>query len=220
MLYYSTVSPNLKEALAELSNSDIFKAFRLVGGTAMSLQLGHRMSIDIDMFTDAPYGSIDFEEIEKYLKETFSFVVISSELTSMGKSYFIGKSRDEAVKLDIFYSDPFIREALLEDGIQMTHLDDIVAMKMEVIQNGGRKKDFWDLHELLEIYTIKEMIALHEQRYPYGHDKEVIVSNLNNFESADEDLDVICLRGKYWEVIKADFDIIANNLSNVFNQKR
>ncbi len=113
MLYYSTVSPDLKSVLKIVMDSDILKPFRLVGGTSLSLQLGHRISIDIDLFTDSDYGSLNFEDIETFLKSKFSFIVFSSELTSFGKSYFIGSSKNNAVKLDVFYSDPFIDDELL-----------------------------------------------------------------------------------------------------------
>ena len=93
MLYYSTVSPDLKSVLKIVMDSDILKPFRLVGGTSLSLQLGHRISIDIDLFTDSDYGSLNFEDIETFLKSKFSFIVLSSELTSFGKSYFIGSSK-------------------------------------------------------------------------------------------------------------------------------
>ncbi|KAA6301188.1 MAG: hypothetical protein EZS26_002642 [Candidatus Ordinivivax streblomastigis] len=76
---------------------------------------------------------------------------------------------------------------------------------MDVVQRIGRKKDFWDLHELIDQYSIDEMIALHEEKYPYSHDKNLIVNNLTNFSQADEDINPICMRGKYWEVIKLDF---------------
>ena len=142
MLYYSTVSPDLKSVLKIVMDSDILKPFRLVGGTSLSLQLGHRISIDIDLFTDSDYGSLNFEDIETFLKSKFSFIVFSSELTSFGKSYFIGSSKNNAVKLDVFYSDPFIDDELLIDNIRLASLKDITAMKIEVIQNGGRKKDF------------------------------------------------------------------------------
>lgn len=59
-MYYNTVNEHLKNALLSLMKSEVFIPFRLVGGTALSLQLGHRISVDIDLFTDAPYGSIDF----------------------------------------------------------------------------------------------------------------------------------------------------------------
>ena len=215
MLYYSTVSPDLKSVLKIVMDSDILKPFRLVGGTSLSLQLGHRISIDIDLFTDSDYGSLNFEDIETFLKSKFSFIVFSSELTSFGKSYFIGSSENNAVKLDVFYSDPFIDDELLIDNIRLASLKDITAMKIEVIQNGGRKKDFWDLHELLNYFSLEEMLAFHKIRYPFSHDSDLIIKNFTNFEIADDDFDVLCLKGKHWEVIKSDFE----NLIKKFTDK-
>jgi hypothetical protein len=62
-MYWNTVTPLLKIILIELMNEPLFNKFRLVGGTALSLQIGHRMSVDIDLFTDYEYGSVDFKEI-------------------------------------------------------------------------------------------------------------------------------------------------------------
>jgi hypothetical protein len=67
MLYWNTVTSLLQDCLFKLMQADEFKDFRLVGGTALSLHIGHRMSIDIDLFTDAEYSSVDFERIEKFL---------------------------------------------------------------------------------------------------------------------------------------------------------
>jgi hypothetical protein len=72
-LYRNTVTPLLKEALTTLMQQDLFQPFRLVGGTSLSLQLAHRMSDDIDLFSDAPYGTIDFGAIYSLLRQTFGF---------------------------------------------------------------------------------------------------------------------------------------------------
>ena len=77
-------------------------------------------------------------------------------------------------------------------------------MKLDVVSRGGRKKDFWDLHELMSDYTAKEMFLLHERRYPYAHDPHLLKQNFKKFESADNDFDPICLNGKHWELIKLD----------------
>lgn len=66
------------------------------------------------------------------------------------------------------------------------------------------KKDFWDLHELLNLYDLSHMLNLHKERYPYVHDRNLIISNFTNFEAADGDFEPICLKGKYWEFIKED----------------
>jgi len=147
--------------------ADIFSTFRLVGGTALSLHLGHRESVDIDLFWDVPYGSLDFESIDNYLKDTFSYVDhLSNIAPAMGKSSTIGNDKNNSVKLDVFYADPFIQELIEEDNIRLASIEEIIAMKLDVIQRGGRKKDFWDLHELLDKYSISQMVALHEERYP------------------------------------------------------
>ena len=206
MLYYSTVNKLLKKILLQLMQSKIFDDFRLVGGTALSLQIGHRESIDIDLFSDAEYGTLNFKAIENYLKENFEYVDFLDTIPAMGKSYFIGENKENTVKLDLYYTDTYIQPAIEVDGIRMATIEEIIAMKIDVVQRGGRKKDFWDLHDLLQSYDICQMLDLHEQRYPYTHDIELIIHNFTSFEQVDEDFNPICFKGKYWEFIKEDFE--------------
>lgn len=181
------------------------KTFRLVGGTSLSLQRGHRLSVDIDLFTDALYGSIDFERIDEFLKKAYRYVDTNNyAITGMGKAYYIGVSKEECIKLDLFYTDPFIRPELVIDEVRMATEEEIIAMKMDVIARGGRKKDFWDLHDLAESYSFANMLELHKERYPYNHDAELIRKNFGQFKDADQDFDPICLKNKYWEIIKLD----------------
>ncbi len=207
MMYWNTVNEILREALQVLMEADVLKEFRLVGGTALSLQLGHRVSVDIDLFTDAEYGTVDFEAIETFLESAFPYLdkgFGTGLPVGMGKSYLIGTDRDNTVKLDLYYTDPFITPALEEQGVRMAGPQEIIAMKMDIIQRGGRKKDFWDLHELMEHFSIKEMISLHKQRYPYSHDEALLRNNFTEFSLADMDFEPISLRGYYWELIKED----------------
>jgi hypothetical protein len=204
-LHYNTVTPLLRQVLHELMAAEVFNSFRLVGGTSLSLQRGHRESIDIDLFTDAAYGSIDFDAIEQFLKDHYSYVDSNGTgPAGMGKSYYVGNSKDDSVKLDVFYTDEFIRPIKVVDEIRLATEEEIIAMKLDVIQRGGRKKDFWDLHEVMEEYSIDAMLSLHEERYPYSHDKALIRNNLGEFEAADNDPDPKCMRQKYWELIKLD----------------
>lgn len=211
MLHYNTVNDLLKNSLLILMNAPIFENFRLVGGTALSLQIGHRESIDIDLFSDADYGSINFDKIEIFLKDTFNYVDSLNVQRAMGKAYFVGEDEANTIKLDIFYTDAFIQPFLEVDGIRMATIEEIIAMKVDVIQRFGRKKDFWDLHDLLDSYSISQMIDLHEQRYPYTHDKDLIIQNFTIFDQADDDLTPICFKGRYWEFLKEDFEEVINN---------
>lgn len=206
MIYYNTVNDLLKISLLKLMAAEEFSQFRLVGGTALSLQIGHRESIDIDLFSDVEYGTLNFKEIEDFLKNNFDYVDFLDVPPAMGKAYFIGEDKDNTVKLDIFYTDTYIQPFIEEDGIRMATIEEIIAMKVDVIQRGGRKKDFWDLHDLLDSYSIMQMMDFHEQRYPYTHDKDLIIRNFIDFDQADYDFDPICYKGKFWEFIKEDFE--------------
>jgi predicted nucleotidyltransferase component of viral defense system len=186
-------------------SNDVFKDFRLVGGTALSLHRGHRMSVDIDLFTDAEYGSVDFDAIDTFLRSNYSYVDTNNhDVIGMGKFYFIGDNQMNCIKLDLFYTDKFIDKTIVIDGLRLASIEEIIAMKMDVIVRTGRKKDFWDIHELKDDYSISEMIALHKKRNPYTHDREILKQKFKDFEDADGDFEPDCLRGKYWGFIKLD----------------
>ena len=204
-LHYITTGQQMQRILKTLMKAKEFDAFRLVGGTALSLHRGHRESLDIDLFSDATYDSIDFKAIESFLSNTFSYVDTNDyKIVGLGKSYYVGNSEEDCVKLDLFYTDEFIQDFLLIDGIRLATVEEIIAMKIDVISRGGRKKDFWDIHELKEDYSIGKMLALHKQRYPFNHDEDQIRRNFSNFQIADDDFSPICLKGKHWEIIKLD----------------
>lgn len=206
-LHLNTVSELLWDALRKIMASKEFDRFRIVGGTSLSLQLGHRESVDIDLFSDAEYGSIDFTILENKLNQLFAHVdSLSMEMVGMGKSYFIGSNEHDLVKLDLFYTDPFVFPVRLEQGVRFASKEEIIAMKLEVIANGGRKKDFWDLHELLEIYSLDEMLDFYLMRNPYGYSKAELRTKIKDFSKADTDFNPNCYRQKVWELIKLDFE--------------
>lgn len=187
--------------------------FRLVGGTALSLFRGHRMSIDIDLFTDESYNSVDFKSIDTYLRKTFLYVdSIDYQEIGMGKSYYVGENPSDCIKLDLYYTDKFIDNVVFIDNIRLASVEEIIAMKLDVIMRTGRKKDFWDINELEESYSIEQMTGLHEQRYPFSFDKKILKEKLIDFSGADEDFNPVCLRGKHWELIKLDMLDLSNKI--------
>jgi len=211
-LHYNTTTPLLLSILKKLMESKEFNAFRLVGGTGLSLQRGHRLSVDIDLFTDAAYGSINFETLEKYLRDNWPYVDTTDSIpVGMGKPYFVGLNKDDCIKLDLYYTDEFINNFQLVDGIRLASMDEIVAMKVDVIGRDGRKKDFWDVHELMNDYSLAEMLELHKSRYPYSHDSQHLINKFTDFSQADYDFDPVCLRKKHWEIIKLDLIELVNS---------
>lgn len=206
-LHYETVTPLLRKVLNDIMANPIFEPFYLVGGTSLSLRLGHRISVDIDLFTNALYGSLDFSVYERFFQENYSYYYCTdkTDLVGFGRSYYVGESEDESIKVDLYYHDEIINPCDIIDNIRIASLDDVVAMKVDVISRGGRKKDFWDLHELLNTYSIPQMLELHQLRHEYTHDRKQIIANFTNFTSADKEIGPICLKGKEWEFVKLDF---------------
>lgn len=204
-LYWNTVNDDpLQDLLQAVMKAPQFGAFRLVGGTSLSLQIGHRMSVDLDLFTDAFYGSVDFAAIDLFFKTHYAYAVTNGGQVGIGTSYFVGASEQDAVKVDLYYTDPFIHPVIVQDGVRRATVEEIIAMKLDVICRGGRKKDFWDVHALTGDYSLTDMLRLHEQRYPYGHDPAEICRKRVDFANADSDFDPICLRGEHWELVKYD----------------
>ncbi len=175
------------------------------------------MSVDIDLFTDVSYGSVDFDAIDKFLLANFNYTDAKYDvLPGMGKSYFIGNTVNDIVKLDVYYTnDLFIQPFQEIDGVRMATAEEIIAMKVDVVARGGRKKDFWDLHELLSKYSITQMLDLHKQRHEWTHFGNEIIKNFTDFKRADEDFDPICLKNKHWEFIKDDIIEAVKKLSDL-----
>ena len=213
-LHRETVNVLLWDILDQLMRAQYLSKFRLVGGTSLSLLLGHRQSVDIDMFTDCEYGSIDFLNILENLKSDFPYIDHNEWIKdSMGYSCFIGYSASELVKLDLFYTEQFKYDIIAFEQLRQSSLEEIVAMKLDIIGRGGRKKDFWDIHALFDHFELSEMLDFYSNRYPYHFTQTEIINQLTNFENADSDPDPYCLLGKYWELIKYDFEDQVNDYS-------
>ena len=154
-------SPLLMDCLHKIMSHEAFNDYYLVGGTALALQRGHRISIDIDMFTNLLYGDMKTTELKEALTSLFPYVESLEKLdeTRVVYSLFVGTDRNNCVKLDICYDENPVFPLIEVDGIRMVSEKDIAAMKLNAIsQDRQRKKDFWDIHDLLESYPIDKLV--------------------------------------------------------------
>lgn len=220
-LHYETISPLLGDCLKKLFQSEVFDSFRLVGGTCLSLQLGHRRSIDIDLFTDSSYGSMDTIAIKSFLTAHFPYIenLCSLDERALGYSVRIGLSRMESIKLDLFYTERFIFPELMVDGIRLADTKEIAAMKIKAItQIEPRQKDFWDIYELCNLYTLQEMMDWAYQKDKWGFsESDVEKGFLSIFDVTECENGIDCFRGYEWELIQIDLTEMANAY---FNQRR
>ena len=203
-LHYETVTTVLINTLNALMSNPIFNDFNLVGGTNLSLRFGHRVSDDIDLFTDVEYGSLDFTKFEKELSKMFPYFdnPDKSGIVGFGRMYYIGINEDNAVKLYLMYTDQFLSGPEIINGIRFESINQIAAMKMEAINHGGRKKDWWDIDRLLDIYPLEDLLLLHKKWQPWIHEEEKILDALVDFSKADLEPNPKCLLGKDWDDIK------------------
>jgi len=180
MLHYETILPSTLGLLRKLQSIEVFNSMRLVGGTALALQLGHRISVDLDFFG---------------YNITEDFIFIINEIKSKGcKIELIRQSSSilianiDNIKVDIVnYPYNWIDKARVEDEIILATNKDIAAMKLAAITNRGTKKDFIDLYFLLNIYSLSEMISFYKEKYDDGS-VFMLVKSLSYFDDADTDL--------------------------------
>lgn len=128
-------SPLLLDCLQKIMSNKAFEDYYLVGGTALALQRGHRISIDIDMFTNTLYGEMKTNEIKEALLETFPYTENLERLdeTMMVYSLFVGNSGTDCVKLDICYDEKPVFPMVNIERVRMLSEKDIAAMKISLL---------------------------------------------------------------------------------------
>lgn len=174
MLSYQTVDAHTLELLRHLSVVPEFSAMRLVGGTSLALQYGHRTSVDLDFF-----GTFDSEHSFSSILRSCGRLSIVKE-TSKIKVYLL-----DGIKVDfVHYDYPWLAPPLQVDGLVLATPPDIAAMKVNAIEGRGSKKDFIDLYYLLQRYTLAEILDFYKQKYP-EHSVFRALMSMSYFDDAD-----------------------------------
>jgi hypothetical protein len=157
MLHKETVKAGTLELLKSLMQDEYIADFFLVGGTALSLQIGHRISIDLDLFSLNPF---DENQLLTYLESQRGL-----QLDYLHKNTIKGQISETKIDL-ITHSYPLVKPLLLSDGIRLASLEDIAAMKLNaIVGNGTRLKDFIDVAFMSCYLSLKKMIDAYENKY-------------------------------------------------------
>ncbi len=197
MLYKQTTTPFLFKTLQNLMEWKELKLFRLVGGTGLSLQLGHRQSIDIDLFTDADF---DFYDLAKVVRKKMPKAEI--RILSFGLTIYIPTPEEKSLKIDLMSTEKFIRNFLIIENIRIAHIEDIAAMKLEAITSRNTKKDFFDISELLKRFRFEDLLNFYTEKYPFNDIKQVL-ENITFFsEDCELEFDPIILNNSDWLAVK------------------
>ena len=192
MLHFETLPSGSLGLLKDLTNHPALQQFSLVGGTALALRFGHRCSIDFDFFTPEPF------DVES-LADTLTREISGFETSGMNK---IGLNASiDGLKVDfVTYRYPLLAQPETQDGIRMFSLEDIVGMKLSAITNRGARKDFYDLHALIQHLGVDALIDIYHQKYP-SHDPMIVLRSMIYFDDAEEDNDPELLMQQCWDEV-------------------
>lgn len=198
-MFENTLEKGTKDILAALGNAGLLKDAYLAGGTGASLQLGHRVSVDLDFFT-----------LKEFVPKAFSV-----ELAKLGsfneqqadKGTVIGMFKD--VKFSLFiYKYALVSPALKYLALDIASLKDIAAMKIDAIATRGAKRDFYDLYFILQSgYILTELFNFYEKKYQKLASNLVhIKKSLVYFDDAEPEENPKMLKKITWEEIKKFFE--------------
>ena len=205
MLHLTTVDSNTYSLLQQIFTLEFIKNdFALAGGTALALQIGHRKSIDLDIFSTANF---DVKELEIILttseKLKFSYTGNNSRMLFS----FIDNIKCDFVHEPAMLINPFIEI----EGVNYFSIADIAAMKLHTICGRGKKKDFFDIYSLLELYPWEQLLKWFIEKYDETQ-LFFLQRSILYFEDAEDDPEINGLPPftKNWDDIK---EIISSKCS-------
>lgn len=191
-MHEETLSENTRIVLEKIA--PIAMPFYLAGGTALALELGHRISVDLDFFS----------------KNTFSVSLLMEQLNTLGNLKIEDQSENtfngslDGVKISFFYYPyPLLFSTKEYGGVFLADERDIGAMKVQAISSRGNKKDFVDLFVLLKLYSLKELLNFFNKKYEkFNYNQLHILKSLVYFFDADLDPEPIYINIISWTEVK------------------
>ena len=176
MLPVKAIETPTLELIKSLQEKPYLQGFYLVGGTALALRLGHRKSIDIDLFSNFDF---DAARLMEEIHQDFSYQLFYTSSNTL-------KGRIGTIKVDILaHRYQLLARPEEINGVMLLSLPDIIAMKLNAISTSGqRSKDFIDIFYLLQNYDLGSMLGFYQKKYKQentGH----ILKSLVYFEDVD-----------------------------------
>lgn len=187
-----------KNILALLAKSGVLKNTYLAGGTACALQLGHRISYDLDFFTQKKFQLLSLvkklEKLEGFKLERTAWGTILGRFGRIRFSLF-------------YYSYPLLYSPKNFEGIKIADLRDIAAMKIVAISERGTKRDFVDLYAICQKISLKKCLSLYNRKYgELANNLFHILKSLAYFEDAERDPMPKMLILIQWKTVKSFFE--------------
>jgi hypothetical protein len=189
----------------------VFSEFVLVGGTSMSLQMGHRISIDLDLFSNQ---SFDEQKLTEHLRQNYGFVLDFIHKETV-------KGEIDGIKIDcIAHKYAWLAESVVINGIRLAACNDLAAMKLNaVVGNGTRLKDFIDIAYLSKIISLNDMINAYQTKY--ASNGVMVLKALGYFDDInfDEPINMLTENKKFnWKIIKKHLLKMIKHPNQIFEE--
>ena len=207
MFQKNAVEPIALELLIKICNLPSLNNFALGGGTNLALQIGHRLSIDLDFFSDTTY---DNATVFKTIIRAFP----SAELLFEQNQTMMFSI--DGIKIDfVLYPFDWLYPFDVLENIRLISITDIIPMKLQALSNRFSKKDFWDIAFLLKQFSLEEMLVIFKTKFPQI-DTGYLVHSLTSFEEAEKEDNPVCLVPIEWQKIKKDLQKTVFNYTKKF----
>ncbi len=208
-MFTKAVYSETKTNLALLGKSNLLKDAYLAGGTAVALQLGHRLSFDLDFFTPKEFNTLKIiEQLER---------IIDFKLQETTQGTILGRIKN--IRFSLFlYKYKLLYPLKNFFGINVLDLRDIAAMKIAAISARGVKRDFIDLYFMCKaVIGIEEMLRLYDKKYGKLASNFIhIKKSLIYFMDAEDQKMPKMLKPCKWEEVKRFFEIEVKKLAVKF----
>ncbi|MBV6451749.1 MAG: hypothetical protein MHPDNHAH_02496 [Anaerolineales bacterium] len=198
-LFWDTLTETMRPVLKGFTRTEIGARFYLGGGTALSLQLGHRRSVDLDFFSPTE----DIPTVRPALEAALAPFQPTLADSSWGNLVYLAKD----VRIGFYgYGFPLVAPLVEMEGVRLASIEDIALMKMDALLSRAARKDFYDLYFICQKFRLRQILDLAPQKYANVRDFEVqTVKRLAYFENAEAEPDPILLQPASWDAVKRFF---------------
>lgn len=205
-MFTEALSPDTLRGLKILGESKILKSAYLAGGTSLALQLGHRLSLDLDFFTRDVFEELTIEnklrELGDFERERLDWRTILGTFERVKFSYF-------------YYEYPLVVDTILFENVALAQPPDIAAMKLQAISDRGARRDFVDLYFMRDLFTLEQVFEWHGVKFGGLEERKYqLLKGLQYFEDAEAEPMPNMLVEVDWDVIKQYFESEVKRLSS------
>ena len=196
-MFTEALHTKTKSLLEEIGRLKIQDDFYLAGGTALALQLGHRVSVDLDFFSK---DKIHTKSLKENLINSGFKYHITNETTGTLDLII------ENVKVSFLeYKYPLLNDLIPYNGINICSNLDIACMKITAISSRGSKKDFYDIWILLQEYSLTDIFdALRKKYTGVEYSTAHLLKSLTYFKDAESEPEPVMISNTSWEQVKKD----------------